>query len=199
MAAPKGDDGVGSADGPAHSRKLETAADDGFAPGFDDARADKEMLLAKLRVAHALGILLEIFRLDPNLVGDLRTGGFDRPQRNDKFLDLPLVEQSLLMDVHPGFLLYFVVGIQLARHIPQVLASMIQIDDLNCARKMLGDEVPDPFGAIADSDFLFRPLPPAVPGFPVDAFAKLFGVPDRARIRGGIRIADGVALWVPRG
>jgi hypothetical protein len=65
--------------------------------------------------------------------------------------------------LHPGFLVGFVVGIQLAGDIPQVLTSVIQIDDLNRAGEVQIGEVPDPFGAVADDDFLFRTVPSAVP------------------------------------
>ena len=76
---------------------------------------------------------------------------------------------------------------------------MEQIDDLNGTGKVFPGEVPDPFGAVADDDFLLRAVPSAVPGFEVDAFAKLFGVLDGAGVSGGIGIAYGVALLVPCG
>jgi hypothetical protein len=66
--------------------------------------------------------------------------------------------------LHSGFLVRFVVGIQLAGDIPQVLTSVIQIDDLNRAGEVLIGEVPDPFGAVADDDFPFRAVPSAIPG-----------------------------------
>ena len=88
---------------------------------------------------------------------------------------------------------------QLACDLPQVLARMIQIDDLNRARKMQVGKIPDPFGAVADDDFLFRATPAALLGLQVDSFAKLIGVLDGASVGGGIGIADGVALLVPRG
>ena len=103
------------------------------------------------------------------------------------------------MELDPRLLVGFVIGMQLAGNIPQVLASMIQVDDLNRARKMQIGKIPDPFGAIADDDFLVGAVPTAIPGFQVGALAKLFGSLDGAGVGGRSRIADGLALFVPRG
>jgi hypothetical protein len=59
LAAPQGNDSVGAANRPEHAGLLEARTDDGLASGFDDARADKQMLAAKLGVAYALGISLK--------------------------------------------------------------------------------------------------------------------------------------------
>jgi len=88
---------------------------------------------------------------------------------------------------------------QLAGDFPQVLAGVIEIDDLKRARKMQVGKIPDPFGAVADDNFLLRATPAALMGLQVDSFAKLFGVLDGASVGGGIGIADGVARFVPRG
>src|ERR1022692_3365530 len=61
---------------------------------------------------------------------------------------------------------------QPARDIPQVLASMVQIDDLGRTREMQVGVIPDPFGAVAHDDFLCRTVPAAIVCFPVEAFAK---------------------------
>ncbi len=100
------------------------------------------------------------------------------------------------MSFDPGFLVRQVVGVQLTRQIPQVLASVIQIDDLNGARKMYVGVVPDPFGSITDDRFLRRPAPATVPGFQIDALAKLFGRLDGPRIGSRIRIANRVAFLI---
>jgi len=80
-----------------------------------------------------------------------------------------------------------------------LLARVIQIDDLQRARKMVCGQIPDPFGPIAQDDSLLCAAPAALPGFPVDAFPKLFGSLDGAGVGGGIRIAEGVAFWVSGG
>jgi hypothetical protein len=64
LAAPQGNDSVGAANRPEHAGLLEAGADDGLASRFDHARADKQVLAAKLGVTHALGISLEIICLD---------------------------------------------------------------------------------------------------------------------------------------
>ena len=109
---------------------------------------------------------------------------------DDQLFDFPFVEQALLVDLHPGFLVRFIVGIQPARQLPEVLARVIEIDDLNRAGKMLVGQIPDPFGSVAHDDFLFRAAPAAVPGFQIDALAKLLGGLDGAGVGGRIRIAN---------
>src|ERR1017187_7176229 len=67
----------------------------------------------------------------------------------------------------------FVQGEQLAGQIPQVLASVKEIDNLNCAGEVLRGDVPDPFGSVADRHFLSRPAPAAIPGLDRAAFRTL--------------------------
>ena len=55
-----GQNGIGSANCPEHSRPLETGADHSLAAGLDDARADKQVLAAELGIAHADSIPLEV-------------------------------------------------------------------------------------------------------------------------------------------
>jgi len=50
--------------------------------------------------------------------------------------------------LHPSLLQDGVIGVQLTRQLPQVLAGVIEIDDLNCAREVQIGKIPDPFGAI---------------------------------------------------
>src|ERR1022692_4804883 len=88
---------------------------------------------------------------------------------------------------------------QPARDIPQVLASMVQIDDLGRTREMQVGVIPDPFGAVAHDDFLCRTVPAAIVYFPVEAFAKRLGVLNGSRVSSGIGIADRVSLLVPGG
>src|SRR5271156_4065975 len=88
---------------------------------------------------------------------------------------------------------------QPARHVPQVLASVKQIDDLDSTRKMQIGVIPDPFGSVTQDNFLCRAVPAALPRFQVDSFAKLVGIFNGAGVGGGIGIADGVAFFVPCG
>jgi len=85
--------------------------------------------------------------------------GGDGPQRVHQFFDFPLVQQALLVDLHPSFLLDCLLGIQLARHLPQMLASMVEVDNLNPVGEVFGDQSPDPYGSIADDHLLFGAAP----------------------------------------
>jgi hypothetical protein len=74
MAAAEGDDSVGPADSPEHAGLFEAQTDYGFASGFDDTRADKEVLAAKLGVAHSLGISFKVICFDAKLFDDFWIG-----------------------------------------------------------------------------------------------------------------------------
>src|SRR6266849_7245093 len=128
MRAAQRQDRVGSPDGPEHSRLFETRAYHGLASSFDHTRANKQVLAAKLGITHPRCISLEIIGLGANLLGPEGIASGDGPQRGHQFFDFPLVQQVLLVDLHPSFLLGFLVGIQLARHLPQMLASMVEVE-----------------------------------------------------------------------
>src|SRR5262245_7566833 len=103
------------------------------------------------------------------------------------------------MDSHPSFLLDFRLGIELARNLPQMLACVVQINDLDRVREVFGDQVPDPLRTIADHHLLFCTAPTALRSFAIDPFAELHCVFDGPGVGGGIRVADGVALLIPGG
>jgi hypothetical protein len=48
----------------------------------------------------------------------------------------------------PSLLHDGVIGVQLTRQFPPVLAGVIEINDLNCAREVQIGKIPDPFGAV---------------------------------------------------
>src|SRR5277367_203438 len=77
--------------------------------------------------------------------------------------------------------------------------TFIQAFWLNGAGKMQAGLIPAPFGAVGYDNFLFRSVPPAIPGFQIKPLPKLFGCLDGARVGGRIGIADGIALFVPLG
>ena len=117
-------------------------------------------------------------------------------EKADQLFDLALIELGL-MTPKPAFLTDLVAGVQDWRQTPQVLAGMIQIDDLKGAGKMEIGKVPDPCGAVAHHHLLFGATPAAIPGFEVNALAKLAGRLHRAGIGGGVRIAEGIAFLIP--
>ena len=102
------------------------------------------------------------------------------------------------MDHHPAFLLGLLVRIQLARQFPEVLAGVIEIDDLNRAGEVLIGNIPDPFGSIADDDLLFGAAPTALPGFQIEALAKLLRRFNRSQRRWSNRDRGWRSLPYPR-
>ena len=64
---------------------------------------------------------------------------------------------------------------------------------------MIGGNVPDPFGAVSDHDFLLRAFPAAVPGFQIESRPELAWRFDGGDISRRVGIADSVALPVPSG
>src|SRR5665811_2528842 len=92
LTTSEGDDSVSASDGPEHAGLFEASTDYGFAPGFDNAGADKEMLAAELWVAHAGCILGKVVRLDTELLDDFRVGGGDGAQGENQLFDFSLVK-----------------------------------------------------------------------------------------------------------
>jgi hypothetical protein len=62
----RSDDGVGSANGPKHSKAFEARADDGFAAGFYNLGTNKQSLSTESRIPHPLCVAQKIF----GVVGD---------------------------------------------------------------------------------------------------------------------------------
>ena len=122
------------------------------------------MLRAEFGVAHALGVFLKVVSLHADLFRQLRIGRNDGTKRGHQIFNLPLIQQRVLMDNHPAFLLSLLVGKQFAGQFPEVLSGVIKIDDLNRAWEVLIGNMPDPFRSIADDDLLFGAAPTALAG-----------------------------------
>src|SRR5579864_3554045 len=90
-------------------------------------------------------------------------------------------------------------AVQFARHLPEMSTSVTQVDNLRCVGEMLLSLIPDPFRSITHDDFLLGAAPTTLPSFQIEALAKLFGGFNRAHIGGRIRVADGVAFFIPGG
>jgi len=115
------------------------------------------------------------------------------------FSIFPLVQQALLVELHPSFLLHFLLGIERTRHRPQMLPSVVEVDHLQSPRKGFGDKIPYPFRAVTDDHFLLGSAPTSLESFPIDALAQLLCGFEGPGVGGGIRIAEGQALLVPGG
>jgi hypothetical protein len=98
-------------------------------------RANEQMPAAELWILHAPGVLLEVIRFQANLLNHFGMGGVERASGGHRFLDFALVEQTLLMHLPPGFPRGLVIGVEFARQLPQVLAGVIEIGDLDGARE----------------------------------------------------------------
>src|ERR1019366_9389466 len=82
---------------------------------------------------------------------------------------------------------------------PQVRARVKEIDNLNRAWEVPVGEIPDPFGAVAENDFLLCAAPALLPRFQVEPLAELLGRFNRTDVGGRSRVADGVACGVAFG
>ena len=71
--------GVSAVDRPEHAGLFEARTDDGFATGFDDAGTNKQVLLAELGIAHALGMGFKVVGFGAQLFRYFGAGGVDSP------------------------------------------------------------------------------------------------------------------------
>ena len=80
--------------------------------------------------------------------------------------------------------------------LPQMLTSVVKVDNLNRARNVLGGQIPDPFGTGASPPSFGHGSNPAsrLPGNGVcpNSWAVLMA----PRMGSGIRVADGIALLI---
>src|SRR5713101_4575956 len=87
-------------------------------------------------------------------------------------------------------------GIQFASQVPEMLAGMIEIDDLNRTWKVLIGNIPDPVRAITHDNSDAGPVPASIVGLGINTEPKLFRGLDRANIGGGILVTDRPALII---
>jgi hypothetical protein len=87
--------------------------------------------------------------------------------------------------------------VQKSRQIPEVLAGVTQIDDLNRAREVLVCDVPDPLGPVADDHFLLGAAPASIPCLQEHTSAELGGCFNGSGVSSRIGIANSVAFLVP--
>ncbi len=116
-------------------------------------------------------------------------------QRRDELLDAPRVELFLQPPL-PTAATLLLLEKQLRRQIPQMFASVIQVNDLDGTWKVLLRKIPDPGRAVAEDDFAARPAPSPSPGFVEQARAESGGVLNRAAIRGRVLVSNRAASRV---
>jgi len=131
------------------------------------------MLAAELGVTHPLGIFFKVRGLGLNSFAQFR-GGVDDSQRADQLFDLAIIEFVLLTH-DPTFLLGILAGVEFASQVPKMLTGMIEVDNLDRTGEVFIGDIPDPFGSIANDDFLLRAAPTTPGGFQIDAFSKFSG------------------------
>jgi hypothetical protein len=67
-------DRVGTTSRPEHAGLFQAGTDDSLASGFDDTRADEQVLTAELRVPHTFGISLKVVCLSADLIRNIGIG-----------------------------------------------------------------------------------------------------------------------------
>src|ERR1019366_4727667 len=82
--------------------------------------------------------------------------------------------------------------------LPQMLTSVIKVDNVKGAGKVQGGEIPNPFRPVAHHHPEEGAAPAPFPGFLIKASAELLGGFDGAGIGGGSGSTDWVALRIRR-
>src|SRR5260370_24178165 len=135
LAAQGGDAGC-AVDRPAHTGQLQPLPDDRFAPGLDKSGADEHAQVVEVLVAYPVGVVREVGQGLVAFAGQganevqVAAGGQDR-------LDVAFVE----LVQAGGEPVVAVAGQQPGSEVSQVvqvLAGVIQVDDLGCGGGQLG-------------------------------------------------------------
>lgn len=126
--ASKGEDGVSALDRPEHARVFEALCDEGFAGGFDDARADEQALVSEVCVTHGVGVVKKVVQFGKDLLAALRISWGAFANSCHQGFDSALVEQF-----EPEFLMRRSIGLrqQQAGDLIQVFSGMKEVDDLD--------------------------------------------------------------------
>jgi hypothetical protein len=159
---------------------------------------NKQILLAEFGIAHSFGVPFEVVLLDPNRRRQLGIMRRKRPQFGYQLLDLAVIQKMLVGHYPPPFSL-LVAGVKFAAEIPEVLASVIEIYNLDGAGELLLADVPDPIGTVAHDHLDLRPIPAALMRFGVDPAGELGGRFDGPSIGSGPVIAYGPPLVIGSG
>ncbi len=113
-------------------------------------------------------------------------------------LDAPLVE-LLLAPAHPAAALLAVQREQLPAQFPEMLAGVVDVDDLDGVGEVAVAQIPNPCCAVTEHDLTVGAVQAALPGLVVEALPERLGVLDRACVGGRSRVPDRPALGVQSG
>jgi hypothetical protein len=145
LAAKKGDNGVGSAQGPMHAGAFEASADGHLAASFDHAGGDAQTLGVELRVAHAEAVGLGVVQ-SPAGVFTGRGMAADRGQQSAEAAPVEFLVSVFCLGGGTR------VGgaIKIFGEVAEILLGMEAIDDLPGSRKQFIGDVPNPRGPISN-------------------------------------------------
>src|SRR6266446_6045029 len=160
MIAAQPQDRVGSPDGPEHSRLFETRAYHGLASSFDHTRANKQVLAAKLGIAHPRCISLEVIGLGANLLGHegIASGGMARSAPTS-FSIFPLSSRCFWWTFIQAFCWASWWGYSWRATSHRCWRAWSRSNNLNRVREVFGDQSPDPYGSIPDDHLLLGAAP----------------------------------------
>jgi hypothetical protein len=195
----KSEDGVSALDSPEHAGLFEARADHGSATSLDNTGANEQTLFAELGIVYTCRVGGEIVGFITEFLGEIGVSGLNLAKRSNELGDFAFVQPTFLMKPNPGVAAFGVGGIKQACQVPQVLAGVKQIDDLNGAGKVLAGQVPDPFRAIAQNDLLGGAAPAAFPSLDIKPPTERLGTFDGADVGGRSGVADRIAFRVALG
>jgi len=173
---------------------LKALAHEVLASGFYDAGAGRQTLGVEVGVLHARLVFLEVVDFGSGVFGRVGVLGQEASSFFHDRFDVALVQAV----PPPVFVLVQALEIAVKKELAQldqVLAGVVEIDDVDSTGEVGLDDVPDPFAAIGDDDDTPGVEQSAPDRLGVDASLKLFGRLDGADEAGGGRIANGPAFF----
>src|SRR5262249_20810417 len=102
------------------------------------------MLFTELGIVHTSGVGGKVICMVADLLRQFGIGDWNAAEAGDQFADLALVQPAFLMQADPSISAFDVVGKEQACQLPQVLAGVEEVDDLNRSREVILGDVPDP-------------------------------------------------------
>jgi hypothetical protein len=157
------------------------------------ARSDEHAELLEVRVAHPVGVVLEVAR------GRLEVAGFFAGQREGAGGGADRLDVAVIQLGQPVVLAVTEHEVQQFCQVVQVLAGVIQIDDLRCPGEVGGGEVPDPRCPVAEDDQLADVAGAAAAGLGGHERPERGGRGEGGYIRGGRGVADRAAVLTDGG